>query len=121
MNPFGFQILTILTVVNGDTAFLTICLAKRVQDNLKELWKMELADNVAVNTQYISHCLKISQKIAFGFWNFALIFVVIKVTCLVTLFDRKQQVFKKSPNRSFVALKTSFCPLDKLRSLRSQC
>ena len=47
MNPFGFQILTILTVVNGDTAFLTICLAKRVLDNLKELLKMELADNVA--------------------------------------------------------------------------
>lgn len=48
MNSFGFQILTIPTVVNGDTAFLTICLAKRVLDNLKELLKMELADNVAV-------------------------------------------------------------------------
>ena len=77
MNPFGFQILTILTVVNGDTAFLTICLAKRVQDNLKELWKMELADNVAVRIQYITYpnakdflkyraqCLKITRNVAF--------------------------------------------------------
>ena len=78
MNPFGFQILTILTVVNGDTAFLTICLAKRVQDNLKELWKMELADNVAVKIKYLIHITLFenyskSRIWIFEFWHFALL------------------------------------------------
>ena len=31
------------------------------------------------------------------FWHFPPIFVLLKVTCLVTLFDRKLQVFKNSP------------------------
>ena len=33
----------------------------------------------------------------FQFWHFQSIFVLLKVTCLVTLFDRKLQVFKNSP------------------------
>ena len=33
----------------------------------------------------------------FEFWDFPPIFVLLKLTCLVTLFDRKLQVFKKSP------------------------
>ena len=33
----------------------------------------------------------------FRFWHFPPIFVLFKVTCLVTLFDRKLQVFKNSP------------------------
>ena len=33
----------------------------------------------------------------FEFWHFPPIFVLLKVTCLVTLFDRKLQVFKNSP------------------------
>ena len=31
------------------------------------------------------------------FWHFPPIFVLLKVTCLVTLFDRKLQIFKNSP------------------------
>ena len=31
------------------------------------------------------------------FWHFPSIFVLLKLTCLVTLFDRKLQVFKNSP------------------------
>ena len=38
-----------------------------------------------------SHCLKITQNVAFEFWHFQPSF------CLVTLFDRKLQVFKNSP------------------------
>ena len=48
------------------------------------------------NTQ----CLKITQKChiwIFEFWHFPPIFVVLKLTCLVTLFDRKLLVFKNSP------------------------
>ena len=34
----------------------------------------------------------------FAFWHFPPIFDPLKLTCLVTLFDRKLQVFKNSPN-----------------------
>ena len=34
-------------------------------------------------------CLKITQNIAFEFWHFPPIFDLLKLTCLVTLFDRK--------------------------------
>ena len=44
-----------------------------------------------------TQCLKITQNVAFEFWHFPPIFVLLKVTCLVTLFDRKLQVFKNSP------------------------
>ena len=33
----------------------------------------------------------------FQFWHFQSIFVLLKFTCLVTLFDRKLQIFKNSP------------------------
>ena len=45
----------------------------------------------------ITHCLKITQNVAFEFWHFPPIFVLLKLTCLVTLFDRKLRVFKNSP------------------------
>ena len=38
---------------------------------------------------YSTHCLKITQNVAFEFWHFPPIFVQLKLTCLVTLFDRK--------------------------------
>ena len=39
----------------------------------------------------------------FRFWHFPLIFVLLKLTCLVSLFDRKLQVFKNRQNRPFLA------------------
>ena len=51
-----------------------------------------------------SHCLKIIQNVAFEFWHFPPIFVLLKLTCLVTLFDRKLQVFKNLPNRSIFGI-----------------
>ena len=48
----------------------------------------------------ITQCLKMTENVAFlifQFWHFPLIFVLLKMTCLVTLFDRKLQVFKNSP------------------------
>ena len=47
---------------------------------------------------HVSHCLKITQNVAFEFWHLPPIFVLLKLTCLVTLFDRKLQFFKNSPN-----------------------
>ena len=46
---------------------------------------------------FLSHCLKVTQNVAFEFWYFPPIFVLLKLTCLVTLFDSKFQVFKNSP------------------------
>ena len=48
----------------------------------------------------MSHCLKITQNVAFfifQFLQFSPIFVYLKLTCLVTLFDRKLKGFKNSP------------------------
>ena len=44
-----------------------------------------------------ARCLKITQNVPFEFWHFPPIFILLKLTFLVTLFDRKLQVFKNSP------------------------
>ena len=48
-------------------------------------------------TLFRIHGFKITQNVAFELWHFPPIFVPLKLTCLVTLFDRKRQVFKNSP------------------------
>ena len=52
----------------------------------------------------------------FEFWHFPHIFVLLKLTCLVTLFDRKLQVFKNSPKWTIFGIFKC-----KRSSLRSQC
>ena len=62
----------------------------------------------------IAHCLKITQNVAFDFfkfWRFPPIFVLLKLTCLVTLFDHKFKGFKNSPKWSILAFLINFCPL----------
>mgnify|MGYP006863930545 CR=1 FL=1 len=44
-----------------------------------------------------TRCLKITQNVAFEFWYFSPIFVLLKLTCMVTLFDRKLQIPKNAP------------------------
>ena len=47
-----------------------------------------------------TYCLKITQNVVFEllqFWHFSPIFVLLKLTCLVTLFVFKLKVFKNSP------------------------
>ena len=60
-----------------------------------------------------SHCLKITQNVAFEFWHFPSIFVLLKLTFLVTLFDDKHQVFKNSPKW------TIFCTFNELLSTQN--
>ena len=48
----------------------------------------------------VTQCLKITQNVAFEFF----IFVLSKLTCLVTLFDRKLQVFKNSPKWTILGI-----------------
>ena len=55
----------------------------------------------------------------FQFWHFSSIFVLLKLTCLVTLFDRKLQLFKNS--LKLINLSWTFVHSKcKLNSLRSQ-
>ena len=50
---------------------------------------------------YSTQCLKITQNVAFEFWHFSPIFALLKLTYLVTLFDRKLQFFKNSQIEHF--------------------
>ena len=50
-------------------------------------------ETVTLNTVFENY----SNCRIFHFWHFPPIFVLLKVTCLVTLFDRKFQGFKNSP------------------------
>ena len=52
----------------------------------------------------MTQCLNLTQNVALEFCLSSLIFVVLKVTCLVTLFDFKLQVFKKSPKLTIFGL-----------------
>ena len=57
---------------------------------------------VRVENQFLfptnrTYCFKITPKVSFEFWHFSPILIQLKLTCLVTLFDRKLQVFKNSP------------------------
>ena len=57
----------------------------------------------------LAHCLKITQNVAFelfGFWRFPPSFVRLKVTCLVTLYDRKLDVFKNLPKWTILGIFT---------------
>ena len=59
----------------------------------------------------ISHSLKLTQNVAFEFFHiniFPSIFVLFRLTSLVTLFDRKLWVFKNSPNLLFLAFLLTF-------------
>ena len=71
-----------------------------------------------------AHCLKITQNVAIEWFDFPSIFVLLKLTCLVTLFDRKLQVFKNSPKWTiFVIFNELLSTQNKYKrsSLRSQC
>ena len=43
--------------------------------------------------------------------HFSTIFALLKMTCLVTLFDSKFQLFKNFQNEPYLAFLMNFCPL----------
>ena len=51
------------------------------------------------------------------FWHFPPFFVLLNLTCLVTMFDCKLQVFKNSPKLTIFDILMNFCPL-KIHSQR---
>ena len=64
-----------------------------------------------LNTVTNAHCLKITQNVAIEFWHFPPIFVLLKLTCLVTLFDPSFKFSKTCQNGPFLAFLINFCPL----------
>ena len=63
---------------------------------VQDYWWSQMSIGTTNFCWYTAHCLKISQNVSFWicqFWHFPPIFVLSKLTCLGTLFDRKLQVF----------------------------
>ena len=56
-----------------------------------------LCNNMQLKPPHIVYKLLKMSHLIFLFWHFPPIFVLLKLTCLITLFDRKLQVFKNSP------------------------
>ena len=79
-------------------------------------WCWEITKTDSKNSNFAWHIfehlhsvwklLKMSHLI---FFNFGIFYQFL--TCLVTLFDRKLQVFKNSTNWPFLAFLMNFCPL----------
>ena len=62
--------------------------------------------------------MKITQNVVFEFLNFVHfppIFVLLNLTCLVTLFDRKLQVFKNSPKLTILGIINYFLGVKALK------
>ena len=69
---------------------ISIIIKTQKKSFFKSKFDSEMEHQLRHETQVgipLSQCLKITQGIAFEFWHFLLIFVLL--TCLVTLFDRK--------------------------------
>ena len=92
-----------LTCITSSSAYLysSWVSAKNGQKVQCASWK-NFCSSTLVYTS--SQCLKITQNVAFEFWHFPSIFVLLKRTCLVTLFDRKLQVFKNSPKWTILGI-----------------
>ena len=91
-------IIWIIATSSSNTYFLSTivyiellaCLPKSVYNSPKHDFRIQYFARNA-------HCLKITQHVALEFWHLPPIFVLLKLTCLVTLFDCKLQVLKNSP------------------------
>ena len=63
-----------------------------------------------------THCLEIAHNVSFEFFNFPPIFVLSKVTCLVTLLTESFSFVKTHQNGPFLAFSMNFCKRNSLRS-----
>ena len=76
-------------------SFVRSVLQHKMTAWLMQLSHLPCSSTLDPQVHKYTHCLKTTQNIAFDFSNFPPFFVLLKVTCLVTLFGRKLQVFKK--------------------------
>ena len=66
-----------------------IGVSNRVEENQSHHYIFTTMNSSEGEVKHFSHCLKIIQNVAFEFWYFSPIFVKLKVTYQVTLFDCK--------------------------------
>ena len=76
-----------------------------------QLTELKLTENVTSHTQCLIITKNVPIDISFNFAIFHYFLSYKKATCQLTLFDRKLQVFKNSPNLTFLAFLMNFCPL----------
>ena len=103
--------------------FLTFVMCLWIIICLYFLWNLERTNRIQTNTELFHKKFKICYwRTVFEnhpkcriwllqFLHFPPIFVLLELTCLVTLFDRKIKVFKNSPNWLFSAFLMNFCAL----------
>ena len=60
-------------------------------------WVLWSNSNISMGKNFNFYAVHHKFLKNFGFWHFSPIFVLLKLTCLVTLFDRKLHFFKNSP------------------------
>ena len=102
--------------IDGSTAFMLAC-KYGYNDVVKNiLWAF--FEWFSTTIPLLPHCLKITHNVAFEFWHFPPIFVLLKLTCLVTLFDRKLQVFKNSPNWPFFGISNELLSIQNINLAR---
>ena len=78
--------------------------ASQFYGDLQDVCLKSSMDTNFVNTLTLfENCSKCHIWI-FKLWHFPPIFVQLKLACLVTLFDRKLQVFKNSPKLSIFGI-----------------
>ena len=79
---------------------------------INNFWSLHFGQKILQNSKYLNwifraknqlkcvpQCLKITQIVILEFFNFGIFHQFLSnLTCLVTLFDRKFQFFKNSPN-----------------------
>ena len=88
---------------NTPLYFAPLLLLQAPNHRLKKSLILYIAQCGKNLTKSLIH-LKITQNVAFELWHFPPIFFLLKVTCLVTLFDCKLQVFKNSPKWTIFAI-----------------
>ena len=91
--------------------------------NLKQLWAIQFFEKYHHHYNTVFKNYSKCHIWVFQFWHFPPIFVFLKLTCLVTLIDRKLKVFKNSPKWTiFGIFEWTFVHSKcKRSSLRSQC
>ena len=92
---YGQQLFKVSFFLLGARPFLLRLWRFSLCQSYIQFWKAK--ETLLISILDIRHRFTVFKNVAFEFWHFPPIFVLLKLTCLITLFDRKLQVFKTSP------------------------
>ena len=76
----------LLALIGSPPALAIVSTTVNVATSSFSFRGQEKGERALIEWHTHSQCLKITQNVAFEFWNFAPIFVLLKLTCLITLF-----------------------------------